>query len=60
MSTKMCRKVVASPQNTNKHVSKMLLIPPLDASMKPNDGYILSASGSYLSLQKIPLSGSQR
>ena len=56
MSTKMCRKVVAAPHNTGKHVSRMVLVP----GMRATDGYVLSSSGNYLSLQKLPLTGAPR
>ena len=62
MSTKMCRKVVAGPQHTGKHVSRMLLVPGLTTSspMRTTEGYVLSSSGNFLSLQKLPLTGAPR
>ena len=80
MSTKMCRRVVAGPHATNKHISKsalnifwdlikifagvsrMLLVPGLQTSnpLRTTDGYILAASGNFLVLQKLPLTGAPR
>ena len=62
MSTKMCRQVVTSPLNTNKHVSKMMMVPgvPTSDSVGTTDGYLLSVSGNFLSLQKLPLTGSPK
>ena len=60
MGTKMCRKVVLGPQQGSKHISKMKFIPGLQglSPMKNTDGYFAISCGTYLALQKIPLSGS--
>ena len=62
MSTKMCRKVVAGPANTGKHVSRMLLVPGVTTTspMRTTEGYVLASSGNYLCLQKLPLTGAPR
>ena len=62
MSTKMCRKVVTGPANTGKHVSRMLLVPGVTTSspMRTTEGYVLSSSGNYLTLQRLPLTGAPR
>ena len=62
LTTKMCRKVVSGPHNTNKHISNMLFVPGVLTSnpMKTTDGYFLISSGNFIVLQKLPLTGAPR
>ena len=43
-------------------VCRMLLVPGLQTSnpLRTTDGYILAASGNFLVLQKLPLTGAPR